>query len=148
MPNGGPGDPFYEKIMREERRKMRKKSYLIEFRFSGFAKKSIRELKQNITKNFGVTRKKIVPHITIVGPLHTWDEKLLVQTVKDVCKKYDKVTFKLDGFDNFQNRVIYLKIKPSKELTELRKEIVEKLEKQNIILAVRKIRKFLRIFRI
>ena len=41
--------------------------YLIEFRFSGYAKYSMKELKKNITKNFGVTRKKIVPHISLAG---------------------------------------------------------------------------------
>jgi tetratricopeptide (TPR) repeat protein len=40
-------------------------NYLVEFRFSGFAKQSIKELKTNITKKFGVTKRKIVPHITL-----------------------------------------------------------------------------------
>ena len=65
MPNGGPGDPIYDKIARTYYKKRRPNHYLIEFRFSGYAKQSIKELKVNITKNFGVTRKKIVPHITL-----------------------------------------------------------------------------------
>lgn len=103
--------------------------YLIEFRFSGYAKQSIKELKANITKNFGVTRKKIIPHISLAGPLYTRDEKRLVKEVVDVCKKYYLVKFKIDGFDNFENRVIYVKIKPSEELEALRLEIAEKLYK-------------------
>ena len=102
-------------------------SYLIEFRFSGYAKHAIRELKTNITKNFGVTRRKIVPHITLVGPLHTTDETRLVKEIVNVCKKYSLVKFKIDGFDNFENRVIYVKINPSVELKNLRLEIAEKL---------------------
>ena len=86
-------------------------SYLIEFRFSGYAKEAIKELKNNISRNFHVTRKKIVPHITLVGPLSTYDKEQLVEEVADVCKKYELVKFKLDGFDNFENRVIYLRIK-------------------------------------
>ena len=101
--------------------------YLIEFRFSGYAKQSIKELKANITKNFGVTRKKIVPHISLAGPLYTRDEKRLVKEVVNVCKKYHLVKFKIDGFDNFENRVIYVKIKPSEELEALRQEIAERL---------------------
>ena len=103
--------------------------YLIEFRFSGYAKQSIKELKANITKNFGVTRKKIIPHISLAGPLYTRDEKRLVKEVVNVCKKYYLVKFKIDGFDNFENRVIYVKIKPSEELEALRLEIAERLYK-------------------
>jgi 2'-5' RNA ligase len=101
--------------------------YLIEIRFSGFAKESIRELKTSISRNFGVTKWKIVPHITLVGPLSTSNEKLLVKTVRDVCKKYDLVKFSLDGFDNFENNVIYVRIKPSEELKNLRAELAQKL---------------------
>ncbi len=102
-------------------------NYLVEFRFSGFVKQSIKELKTNITKKFGVTQRKIVPHITIAGSLQTSDEKRLVQEIVDVCKKYDLVKFKIDGFDNFEDRVIFVKIDPSQELEHLRLEIAERL---------------------
>ena len=36
---------------------------------------------------------------------------------------------KLNGFDRFENRVIYVKIEPSEELEKLRLELVERLEK-------------------
>lgn len=101
--------------------------YLIEFRFSGYAKKAIKELKGGISRTFHVTRRKIIPHITLVGPLYTRDEKRLVNTVRDICKKYELVKFKLDGFDNFENSVIYVRIKPSEELKNLRSELAEKL---------------------
>ncbi len=127
MPNGGPSDPIYRRIMRHM--KFREPSYLIEFRFSGYAKETIKELKNNITRRFHVTRKKIVPHISLVGPLRIGNEELLIDTVNDVCKKYELVKFKLDGFDNFENRVIYVKIKPSEELKKLRNELADKLGK-------------------
>jgi calcineurin-like phosphoesterase family protein/2'-5' RNA ligase len=101
--------------------------FLIEFRFSGYTKEAIKELKDSISKNFHVTRRKIVPHISLVGPLYTRDEKRLVKEVKEVCKQYELVKFKLDGFDNFENRVIYVRIKPSEELKNLRLELVERL---------------------
>ncbi len=104
-------------------------SYLIEFRFSGRAKETIKELKECISKNFRVTKKKIIPHITLVGPLHTNDEKLLIKEVVNVCKQYELVKFKLDDFDNFENRVIYVKINPSEDLKALRLELAERLGK-------------------
>jgi calcineurin-like phosphoesterase family protein/2'-5' RNA ligase len=103
--------------------------YLIEFRFSGYAKGAIKELKSSISRNFGVTRWKIVPHISLVGPLYTYNEELLVDTVRRICKKYELVKFRLDGFDSFENRVIYVRIIPSEELKRLREELVESLEK-------------------
>ena len=102
--------------------------YLIEFRFSGYAKKAIKELKKNISRNYHVKSQKI-PHITLVGPVYTKDEKRLIKEVKDVCKQYELVKFKLDGFDSFENRVIYVRIKPSEKLEQLRSELAEKLEK-------------------
>ena len=126
MPNGGPSDPFYRKEMEKW---WAHQNYLIEFRFSGYAKEAIMELKNNISRTFGVTRRKIVPHITLVGPLHTLDEEILVDAVIDVCKKYELVKFRLDGFDNFENRVIYVRIKPSDELKKLRLELARELGK-------------------
>lgn len=102
--------------------------YLIEFRFSGYAKEAIKDLKNSISRNFRVSKRKIVPHITLVGPLYTRDEKRLLNEVKDIAKKYELVKFKLEGFDSFENRVIYVRIKPSDELKQLRWELAERLQ--------------------
>jgi len=106
----------------------RRPNYLIEFRFSGNAKKAIKEVKDCISENFDVTRRKIVPHISLVGPIYTDDQKRLVKEIKDVCKQYELVKFKLANFDNFEDRVIYVKIKPSEELKKLRIEIAQRLQ--------------------
>lgn len=102
-------------------------NYLIEFRFSGYAKEAIKDLKKNIARNYHVKSQK-VPHITLVGPVYTRDEKRLVKEIKDVCKHYELVKFKLDGFDSFEDRVIFVKIKPSEELKQLRLELYKKLK--------------------
>lgn len=106
----------------------RNHDYLIEIRFSGYVKDSIRELKDGISRNFHVTRKKIIPHITLVGPLSTNDEKRLIQEVVKIAKNYRLIKLKLDGFGHFGNDVIYVKIKPSDELEQLRVNLVDKLE--------------------
>lgn len=53
-------------------------SYFIEFRFSGFIKKNIKDLVHVVARNFNVkniTDRKVLPHITIAGPLFTRNEK-------------------------------------------------------------------------
>lgn len=52
--------------------------YLIEFRFSGYVKKYLKELIRIISANFhvrGATTRKVVPHISLIGRLYTRDEK-------------------------------------------------------------------------
>lgn len=110
--------------------------YLIEFRFSGKAKKYLKDLIYDVSNRFdvmGATRKKPVPHISLAGPLYTTDERRLIKEVFDVVKKYDIVTFSLDGFGKFGNwlsgnRVIKVNIEPSKELEEIRLEVAKRLK--------------------
>ena len=110
--------------------------YLIEFRFSGNAKKYLKELIYDVSKTFnvkGATRRKPVPHISLAGPLYTNNERRLVKEVVDVVRNYDMVEFSLVGFGKFGNwltgnRVIKVDIEPSKELEEIRLEIAKKLK--------------------
>ena len=106
--------------------------YLIEFRFSGYVKKQLKELIQNISKTFhvrGLSKRRIVPHITLIGTLYTTDKKKLVKEVTDIVKKYDLIGFQLDGFGNFQRQVIHVNITPSEELLHLRNQLAERLAK-------------------
>lgn len=110
--------------------------YLIEFRFSGHAKKYLKDLIYDVSKKFhvtGATRKKPVPHITLVGPLFTHNERRLVKEVNDVVKNYDMVGFSLNGFGKFGNwfsgnRVLKVDIEPSKELEDMRLELAKRLK--------------------
>ena len=55
-------------------------------------------------------------------------KKRLIKEIKDVCKQYELVKFKMANFDNFEDRVIYVKIKPSEELKKLRIEMAQRLQ--------------------
>ncbi len=119
--------------------------YLIEFRFSGYAKRYLKELIYEVAEKFhvkGVTKKRVVPHITLIAPFTLghpfWplnifikhDESRMVDEVVDIVKKYSMVTFKLKGFDKFDNsKVIYANVKPSDKLKELQKELVKRLKR-------------------
>lgn len=107
--------------------------YLIEFRFHGYAKKYARSLIFDVAKKFrvrGVTRKRAVPHITLFGPFTTNNERRMVSTVASIGQRYELVPFSVNGFSHFNNwanKVIYLKIDPSDKLEELRWELSKNL---------------------
>ena len=107
--------------------------YLIEFRFQGYARKYLKRSIFDVARRFhveGVTRRRPVPHITLVGPFETREIKRVIMDVESVAKNYDFVNFKLIGFGYFDNpggKVIYADIKPSKELEELRWELSKRL---------------------
>ena len=109
--------------------------YLIEFRFHGYAKRYAKKLIYDISKKFkvkGITRKKVVPHITLFGPFTTKNEKKMIYEVANVAKKYSFVSFVIKGFNYFNNpgnKVIYLDIEPSEELKQLRYELANNLKK-------------------
>lgn len=110
------------------KKQARNQNYLIEIRFSGYAKDSIKELKEGISRNFHVTNRKIIPHVSLVGPLSTNNEKRLIRAVVDIAKNYKLIKLKLDGVGYFRNDVIYVKIEPSEQLERLRVELVDELK--------------------
>jgi 2'-5' RNA ligase len=109
---------------------MRKNSYLIEFRFHGYAKKYLKKIIFEVSKRFnvkGVTRKRVVPHITLYGPFSTGYEKKMVSEVVSAIKDYHLVPFKLTEFDHFDKKVVYIEIEPSEKLKNLRVGIAQRL---------------------
>src|SRR3989344_7294657 len=95
--------------------------YLIEFRFLGKAKYEIKRLVYEINRKFRLGYKRAIPHITLVGPFYTNDEKRLIGDFNRLCTKSPLMNFEVDGFSTFENsRVVFLDVKPSKELAEFR----------------------------
>jgi len=96
-------------------------NYLIQFRFYGNAKYNIRKLIYDINGRFGLIRERAVPHITLVGPFCTYDENRLIRDFNCLCAKSHLMEFEISGFSTFkENKVIYLDVKPSKELDRYR----------------------------
>jgi 2'-5' RNA ligase len=108
--------------------------FLVEFRMHGYAKEYAKDLVYSVAKKFrvsGVTRKKVVPHISLYGPGRIDDVKKVISVVKKVGRKYSLVPFKVKGFGYFDKtpKVIYLDISPSKELEAFRWELSQELRK-------------------
>lgn len=107
--------------------------YLIEFRLRGFAKRYSQDLIKEIGRKFRVTgMKDRVSHISLYGPYNTNNEKRMVLEVVNLCRKYNRIHFSINGvdyFDNPTNKVVYLDIVPSEELKRFRFELASKLRK-------------------
>ena len=111
--------------------------YLLEFRLSGTARKYVKDIAFDVARKFdvkGVTINRVVPHVTIIGPIKTIHEQRLIHEIKETCKKYDLMTIKFSGFTSFGswllgNRVLAIKIEQSSELELLRIELIAKLSR-------------------
>jgi len=109
-------------------------NFLIEFRLHGYAKEYAKDIVYSVAKKFrvrGVTRKKLVPHISLYGPGRTDDIRKVISAVEKVGRKYSLVPFKVKGFGYFDKtpKVIYFDISPSKELEDLRWELSQELRR-------------------
>ena len=98
--------------------------FLVEFRLHGYAKDYAKELIYSVARKHrvkGVTRKRVVPHISLYGPGETKDIRKVVSAVERVGRKHTLVPFRIKGFGFFDKvpKVIYLDISPSEELEEL-----------------------------
>ena len=109
--------------------------YLLEFRLSGSARKYVKDSVFDVARQFdvkGVTKNRVVPHVTMICPIKTTNEQRLIREIIETCKKYDLMTIKFSGFASlgnwlFRNKVLALKIEHSSELELLRIELVSKL---------------------
>lgn len=103
--------------------------YLIEFRFHGKAKHEIKKLVYEINRKFRLGYKRAIPHITLAGPFYTNDEKRLIGDFNRLCTKNPLMNFEIDGFSAFENsKVVFLDVKPSKELDEFRWNLSQTLK--------------------
>ncbi len=95
--------------------------YLIEFRFYGKTKSELKTLIEEVNRKFKIKSKRVVPHITLAGPFCTNNEERLIRDFSRLCSKSPLAIFEIDGFSTFEDsRVVFLNVKPSKELDEFR----------------------------
>lgn len=111
-----------------------KNRFFIEYRACGKMRLQILELRSKLNRLFPEIYHKggrFVSHITLVPPIvgHI-NQKVLLDIVKEACSKYKLVEFKISGYSYFDNdeKVIFAKISPSKEVLAIREYIFKKLK--------------------
>ncbi|MDP3990496.1 MAG: hypothetical protein Q8Q01_04815 [archaeon] len=110
-------------------------SYLLEYRFSGYPQKYIKEKYRKIKWGYlvGSRKHRFVPHITIAGPIKASSQSALIKKVEDVIYKYSdyiKEKGHLVKSDNYMffttidgRNAIAIKIIPPKPLMEMKREL-------------------------
>jgi len=106
-------------------------SYLIEFRFqSKRVNTYLRGMIYNINRKFRVGKRKHVPHISLVGPFTTNNERKLISDFARICSETELLKFKLRGFGTFDNnKVVYVNINASDRLNDFRIKLTNTLRK-------------------
>ena len=104
--------------------------YLIEFRFFGKAKEEIKTLIWEVNKKFHIRPNlRPVPHISLVGPFFTKNEKRLVKTFKQVCSNQKIMEIHVIGFNTFEeNRVVFIEIEADDRMDEFRWQLSKSLQ--------------------
>lgn len=104
--------------------------YFIEFRFHGKAKKEIKELILGLNKRSKIfSNKRPIPHITLISPFYTNQERRLINDFKGICEKHPLIKFEIKGYGTFErSRVVYINIVPSSQMIEFRNDLIKRLK--------------------
>ncbi|APV44676.1 2'-5' RNA ligase [Dehalogenimonas formicexedens] len=106
--------------------------FYIGIRLQKEAKEFAKEAVYSVAKKFrvkGMTRRRVVPHVTLYGPGQTRDLRRVRKAVETIGREFTLVPFQFDGFGRFNNKdkVIYFKIRASDQLEDLREQLARKL---------------------
>ena len=77
--------------------------YLIEFRFHGKAKLEIKQLSHHLNSKFNLNNKKPIPHITLVAPFETKNERKLIEDFNTICSQTPFCSFGINGYGFFED---------------------------------------------
>lgn len=86
-------------------------------------------LRTELWEKMQVKSSKLPAHFTIKAPFE-YEGKLteLEQRLETFCQTQQAAPFKLEGYDHFDNRVIYMKVNMSEEGEALHERLIEELE--------------------
>ena len=96
--------------------------YLIDIRLMGSVKEQISDLSNRLHEKFSLGDKRIIPHISLVGPFSTDNEEKLLEDFTRICREQTLVPqYEIGGYGFFDtSRVIFVKIEPDENLRQFR----------------------------
>ena len=108
--------------------------YVIVSKVNGEAGDFNNNLRRELYNKLKAKSSKLPAHFTIKAPFkYDGDITELVDAIKRICSNNKVSSYKIDGYDHFDNRVIYMKVIMSKEGKALHDEIIDELSKFSYI---------------
>lgn len=86
-------------------------------------------LRKEVFEKFGAKSSKLPAHFTIKAPFEADDISDLDKVLQNFSKKYKAQDYKIKGYNHFDNRVIYMDVKMSKESKFIHDKLIDELEK-------------------
>lgn len=85
-------------------------------------------LRKDLFKKYNAKSSKLPAHFTIKAPFETNNEITeLNEILQDFCANEKAEPYLIDGYDHFDDRVIYMNVKMSKEAKELHDRLIDKM---------------------
>lgn len=100
-----------------------------------FPTKKLQDLANSYRKRYDPHYSLIPPHVTLRAPFEASDEQIkeLSETLHSVAAKHQPFKLNAPKISSFQpvNNVIYLKVEPTSEITELHKDLNSKISAES-----------------
>lgn len=108
--------------------------YVIVSVLKGRAGEFNNDLRKDVFSKFNLKSSKLPAHFTIKGPFeYNKDIKDLEKRIESVCKNEKAYPFKIDGYNHFDDRVIYMEVKMSKEGKDVHDKLIDEMDKLSYI---------------
>lgn len=92
------------------------------------------DLRREIFDKLKAKSSKLPAYFTIKAPFEVEDEiKEIEYILENFTKKYSKTPYKIEGYNHFDDRVIYMDVKMSKEGKEVHDRLIDELSKVSYI---------------
>ncbi len=90
-------------------------------------------LRKEVFEKFGAKSSKLPAHFTIKAPFECDNISQVDDIIGKFCKTHKKSSYSINGYDHFDNRVIFMKVNMSKEGQEVHNELIDDLSKIDYI---------------
>ena len=84
-------------------------------------------LRKEVFEKFGAKSSKLPAHFTIKSPFEADDISDLEKVLDSFSKNHKATPYKIKGYDNFDNRVIFMKVLMSNEGQKVHDELIDDL---------------------
>lgn len=86
-------------------------------------------LRRNLFEKFGAKPSKLPPHFTIKSPFESEDLSSLENMLQKFCNSNPISKYKIDGYEHFDDRVVYMKVLMSPQGKIIHDKLISELEK-------------------